>query len=422
MTLPPLVLSGPLFPKYAGNCAPSATKKASGESKWRGHSNVATGKRGANRGGIIVRKAIFAGAVILISVFAAARIAHQGSSAQIQTQSQTLLFDDPPFRKAANYSREHRGLSILVIKDGKTVFEEYHNGHTATTAWTLASGTKSFSGVILAAAIEDKLFAGFDEKVSETITEWKNDPRRSQITLRQLLQLTSGVTTGLTAVPPTYSAAIKGEIVADAGKEFRYGATAFQIFGEVMRRKLAPRRESVRQYLERRILDPIGASVARWNEQEGQPNLPSGAYMTTREWAKFGLLLLNEGQWEGKRVIRKDLLAELYKGSEANPNYGITFWLNRYHGGETTARVEGAGRRGILRRLGMRGEPAFERVSGYGFGRDLPHDVFAAAGGGNQRLYVIRSRGLLVVRQGRLAKFDDEHFLGLLLSEKSVLP
>lgn len=374
-------------------------------------------KRRRTREGIIVRKAIFAGAVILISVFAMARLVHQGSTAQ----TRTLLFDDSPFRKAANYSREHRGLSILVIKDGKTVFEEYHNGHTADTAWTLASGTKSFSGVILAAAIEDKLVSGFDEAVSDTITEWKNDPRLARITLRQLLHLTSGVSTGKSVTPPSYAAAIHGEVFAEAGKEFRYGATAFQIFGEVMRRKLQPGGESVRQYFERRILKPIGAKVARWNEQEGQPNLPSGAFMTTREWAKFGLLLLNVGQWEGKRVVRKDLLAELYNGSEANPNYGITFWLNRHHEGGIRARTEASRPRGILRRLNIRGEPAFERVSAYGLGRDLPPDTFAAAGGGNQRLYVIPSEKMVVVRQGRLGSFDDEQFLKLLLSENRTL-
>ena len=57
-----------------------------------------------------------------------------------------------PYERATAYSKEFRGLSVLIIKDGKTVFEEYQNGHGADKAQMLASGTKSFSGVMLAAA------------------------------------------------------------------------------------------------------------------------------------------------------------------------------------------------------------------------------------------------------------------------------
>ena len=88
------------------------------------------------------------------------------------------------YRLAADYSKSLRGLSLLVVKDGKTVFEEYHNGHSATAKHMLASGTKSFSGVMCAAAIEDGLIRNFDEKVSDTIVEWRSDARRSRITIR----------------------------------------------------------------------------------------------------------------------------------------------------------------------------------------------------------------------------------------------
>ena len=106
------------------------------------------------------------------------------------------LTEQQRYKLAADYSKEHRGLSVLVMKGDKIVFEDYENGQSADTPLMLASGTKSFSGAMLAAAIEDKLIKDFDEKVSDTITEWKSDPQKSKVTIRQLLSLTSGIDAG----------------------------------------------------------------------------------------------------------------------------------------------------------------------------------------------------------------------------------
>jgi CubicO group peptidase (beta-lactamase class C family) len=148
--------------------------------------------------------------------------------------------------------------------------------------------------------------------------------------------------------------------------------------------------------------------VTFWTHQQGQPNLPSGAFLTAREWAKFGVFLKNGGAWQGRQIISKKLLDECFTGTKANPNYGITFWLNR----STVARANvaentGGGRLGDL--LGI--EPETTRISRRGIGARLPQDLFMAAGAGKQRLYVIPSLDLVVVRQGRQSQFDDEEFL-----------
>ena len=91
---------------------------------------------------------------------------------------------------AAAYSTAHRGLAVLVLEDGKPVCEKYATGD-ATTANELWSGTKSFVGIMAAAAVQDGLLT-LDERAADTITEWKDDPRKSTITLRQLLTHTSG--------------------------------------------------------------------------------------------------------------------------------------------------------------------------------------------------------------------------------------
>jgi CubicO group peptidase (beta-lactamase class C family) len=83
------------------------------------------------------------------------------ASCAARAQTTKPLTEQERFRLAADYSRDHRGLSVLVMKGDKIVFEDYANNATADTPWTLFSGTKSFSGVMLCAAIEDKLIKRF---------------------------------------------------------------------------------------------------------------------------------------------------------------------------------------------------------------------------------------------------------------------
>lgn len=316
-----------------------------------------------------------------------------------KAQTTKPLTEQERFRLAADYSRDHRGLSVLVMKGDKIIFEDYENGQTADTPWVLFSGTKSFSGAMLAAAIEDKLVSGFDEKVSDTVKEWKADKQKSQITLRQLLSLTSGISAGQIGRVPSYSEAINSPMKFDPGTHFEYGPVPYQTFGELMTRKLKAKNENVMGYLKRRILNPIGIKVADWQMKDGQPLLPQGASLTAREWVKFGLFMKNGGKWDGKQIIKKKLLDELVIGSKANPAYGITFWLNH------------PGKNPMGREIG--GGDSSE-VSKGGFS-DGVGDLFMAAGAANQRLYIIPSLDMVIVRQGRMAKFDDREFLGRLL-------
>src|SRR6202163_694733 len=91
--------------------------------------------------------------------------------------------------RAAKYSESKRGVSMLVMQNGRTIFEHYANGGSAGRRWPIFSGTKSFWAVAALAGVRDGLFK-LDELVADTITEWKSDPLKSQITIRQLLSQT----------------------------------------------------------------------------------------------------------------------------------------------------------------------------------------------------------------------------------------
>lgn len=321
---------------------------------------------------------------------------------RVSAQSQKPLTESERFKLAADYSSQNRGVSVLVMKGDKVVFEDYQNGHMADEPWPLFSGTKSFSGVMCAAAIEDKLISGFDEKVSDTITEWKSDPRKSKITIRQLLSLTSGLDAGQIGRVPAYAEAIKSTASYDPGTHFEYGPVPFQTFGELMTRKLKPKNETVLAYLHRRILDPIGLNVGFWRMENGQPLLPQGANLTAREWVKFGLFMKNGGKWNGKQIVSKKLLDELVIGSKENPAYGISFWLN--HPGKDP--------RGKPTNIGPGSEIGASGIT------DGAADLYMAAGAGNQRLYIIPSMDMVIVRQGAFGPWNDGTFMSKLLLGK----
>ena len=95
-----------------------------------------------------------------------------------------LSAQDLDLRAAADYSKQHEGLAVVVYREGRLVFEEYVKGHRRDKAHHLYSGTKSFAPMIALVAQGEGLL-DLDEPVARTITEWKGDERRGRITIRQ---------------------------------------------------------------------------------------------------------------------------------------------------------------------------------------------------------------------------------------------
>lgn len=292
--------------------------------------------------------------------------------------------DAANYKAAAEYSKTHTGQALVIYKGDKLVFEEYFNDYKADRPHMLFSGTKSFAGIVAACAVEDGLLT-WDELVADTITEWKDDSKKNKITIRHLLSLTSGLDVGEMLKMPTYAEAIKSKALHDPGTKFEYGSVPYQCFGEVMRRKLKPKNEDYVAYLKRKILTPIGLDVGRWlPERDGNPQLPSGCMLTAKEWAKFGLLLKHDGEWNGKTLIKKETLAECLKPGKAMPKYGLTFWL------------------GSPKQKGE--EPDAGKF-------------FMAAGLNSQRLYVLKEADLVVVQFASGSTFDDGEMLKKLLGK-----
>src|SRR2546430_1584716 len=146
--------------------------------------------------------------------------------------------------RAAKYSESRHGSAMLVMQNGRTIFEHYANGDSPTRRWPIFSGTKSFWGIAALAAAQEGLFR-LDDPVSDTITEWKSDPRKSQITIRQLLSQTDGIEGASrlqrASIRDRNVMAIALPSAAEPGSTFIYGPSHLQIFSELLRRKLRGR-------------------------------------------------------------------------------------------------------------------------------------------------------------------------------------
>lgn len=313
-----------------------------------------------------------------------------------------------PFAALAAYSAGRSGVSLIVQRGGRTLFEDYPAPGGPDRAWELASGTKSFCGLMAAALVQDRLL-DLDERCADTVTAWRGDARKARITVRQLLSLTSGLDARGGRRPgdvPTYADAVAEPTAAEPGAVFAYGQVPFQVFGEIVRRKLAAARTGDADplaYLQRRLFDPLGVRPQRWRRgADGMPHLPSGAALTARDWARVGVCVLDGGRAGGRALLDAGALADNWRTTPANPGYGLTWWMP---GPGLVGPRQGA--------AVVRDGP---RMAAFGL-------VRMAAGAGNQRLYLLPERDMVVVRQatgvlralrGGAPDWSDADFLALL--------
>lgn len=356
---------------------------------------------------------------------------------------------------AADYSARHGGRAVLIRHNGQTIFERYDRDWSAARPHPLASGTKSFTGVIAMFAVQDGLLT-LDELAADTLTEWKSDPDKSRITVRHLLTLSSGLEPldaelggrggsrllgegarrraerlkldDQPRVADHYQRAIEARAITPPGERFRYGPSHFYAFAALLERKLAKSdlpHKTVLDYMHARLFDPIGLKVAYFGrDAAGRPNLPGGCLLTARQWARFGEFIRLGGSWPqpdgtSRQLLRPDLLAECFKPSAANPRYGLTWWLG---GGDPSGHADGESPDDRIEDARPRRQ--MDRIPSVRTPDGRAVRVWMAAGLGKQRLYILPDHQLVIVRFAEATRdgqrFSDEQFLRLLLGDAAA--
>ena len=160
--------------------------------------------------------------------------------------------------------------------------------------------------------------------------------------------------------------------------------------------------------MQRKVLDPLGLGAVEYRaDAQGMPLVASGFRLSARQWSKFGLMVLGCGAYGRRVLVRDSEFAQCFAGTRINPMFGLGFWLN------TAANHNGARETDIENLLEKKWQDQdwHQRC----ICRSAPADLVAAVGSGYQRLFVIPSLELVIVRQGSDAPFSDAEFLRRIL-------
>jgi CubicO group peptidase (beta-lactamase class C family) len=227
--------------------------------------------------------------------------------------------------------------SILVVRHGAIVYEKYFQGQTKDTYIHVFSVTKSVTSALIGIAIQNGDIKAIDQKISEFLPEYftgQAEPGKKEITIREALTMTAGLQpTDDTFDRWTQSAdwfkyAVDQNLEKTPGQEFQYNTGLIHLLSGVLTRATGM---STKDFADRFLFGPLGIKNYQWDTDPG--GYYGGGhllYLTPRDMAKFGILYLNQGKWNGQQIIPVNWVIDSTKKQvEANSvdNYGYLWWL-----------------------------------------------------------------------------------------------
>ena len=269
---------------------------------------------------------------------------------------------------------------VVVIHRGRLVAEWYSDDRDATSRATSWSMAKSYTSALVGIAIDEGLIDGVHVSLAEYYPEWAGTDKEA-ITLADVLSMASGLGwvedyNGMTShiaeiswSPNALDVPLSTDVVAPPGTLFNYSSGDTMLLSGVLETATGM---SAGDYAHEKLFDPIGMDGAEWwQDGAGQTLTFCCIDATPRDFAKFGYLYLNDGEWDGRQVVPADWVDASTSGT-VNPGYGYQWWV----GGLPTANAE----EGVVPVAGA------------------PDDLFTAIGMDHQYTYVIPSLDLVVVR------------------------
>jgi len=262
--------------------------------------------------------------------------------------------------------------SFILIKDGRIVLEHYFGTYTQDSLWYWASAGKSLASMLVGVAQSEGLL-DIDEPTSTYLGEgWTTAPadKEALITIKHQISMATGLADNLVLGNCEDPSCLTYEV--DAGERWSY-------YNAPYRRVLDVLEEASGSGINIYTYDAIGSRIGM-----GGLWIDKVRYGKARDLARFGLLALNEGIWDNDTILSDQQYFEEMKtqSQDFNEAYGYLWWLN---GSETS----------ML--------PSSQIIWPTELIPSGPDDMYAALGKNDQKIYVVPSQSMVVVRQGNSA-------------------
>jgi len=289
------------------------------------------------------------------------------------------------FATASEYSDRHGGAALIIQRSGIVLASRYTNANAVAAPHPLGAATRVFAALLAAALAEDRLLS-LDEPASMTLGAWGVHPQKNAITLRMLLNGTSGIV----GDAPDMATLISLEPRTPPHAAFADDAAGYRLFVEIARRKLEdaaldrrrrgpPIREvDPARYLAMRVFTPIGAGPVHFaRDQSGAPRFDDAATIAADGWARVGELIQRDGVYRGGQIVGAEAMRAAMTGSFIEGRRGLGLWLAA---------------------SGNASAPRLTHSDLWTLGQRIPFDLAMAAGEGGQRLYIAPSVRVVIAR------------------------
>ncbi|GCE21102.1 serine hydrolase domain-containing protein [Dictyobacter kobayashii] len=286
---------------------------------------------------------------------------------------QSLSMDIQLLKQLDEYARQTASLlSIVIVRSGIIIFEEYYHGWGQHHYHNINSVTKSVTSALVGIALQEGFLHSLDKPLLSFFPEYHTsqpDPRRERITLRHMLSMASGYALAPGGIETFLedTASVVGmldrPLEHEPGTHYNYDDMGAHLVALVLARCTGmPLHEFARQYLfdplgiwqnDERIRDPwkTGEASAEkphhygvWSDQQaglwsndlqGNQIGGFGLQLTTREMARLGYLYLNQGIWNEQRILPANYIKDSWQAhsiTNRGEKYGFFWFLSEYHG------------------------------------------------------------------------------------------
>lgn len=245
-----------------------------------------------------------------------------------------------PFDK---YLEDNKTVAFLIIKNDTIQYEKYFEGYDRESIVPSFSMAKSVTSILIGCAIDERLIKSVDEPIINYIPELSKNGF-NKVTIKHLLQMTSGIKFNESYVNPVGDAASfyyglnlrkeieKMKLKTEPGKQFEYVSGNTQLLGLVLERSL--KNKTITQYLQEKIWTPLEMEYdASWSidrKNNGLEKTFCCLNARARDFAKIGRLYKNKGNWNGKQIVSQKWVEESTKldTSEGSAKfYQYQWWL-----------------------------------------------------------------------------------------------